>query len=574
MKFAGKIWQAVKDWLSSPARPWGGFLGGGWSWPRLPQRKKRAKALADGKMPLAEQNGAALVIRQDEDHASPDYTQLKARFRDIGMLTAIEETMGRDALTVMPDGGWKSRLGQIAYLQRHMHETLIAPDVATQLEQAKAHKEAQPEAWDQWDSANLRDMEHMYRHACYVGADMIEKLARLSHEGRRVHRDALKNGDWPQAREFLTKTIDLSRQIAEAECKGLGFDSHYEALISHYAPDVKLADIEKWFDTLEKKLKTLLPAILEKQVAEDAPHDIKDFYPAKAQMWLNHAVLETIGFDFERGGLYETGHNPVEGGTPDDTRLVIKNVDTTNFLLSLRSTLHEGGHGLYTQGLPRKTWRYQPVAQDLGTAMHESQALLVEMIIGRMPEFFTFLSPRLEGLFHGLNNPVLSAENLYRLRTRVKPSMNRRAADEVTYFFHVLLRFRLEKQLIEGTLNLDDLPEAWNNGMEKLLGIRPKSDKSGCLQDVHWFVCKFGYFPAYTLGHMMAAQFFAAMEKAVPGVRTQIAGGNFTGAHGWLKDNIHSKGSLLSWDEVVKQATGKPLSPDALIAHLEKRYLG
>lgn len=573
MNFVQKIWQAVTDWLSSPARLWGGLFDGGLRFPLLSGRKT-AKAAALEKMPRAQQSTTPLVIRQDEEHASPDYTQLKARFRDIGMLGAIEETMGRDALTVMPEGGWKSRLAQIAYLQGHLHEILTAPNVAAQLEQAKAHQAAHPEDWDQWDSANLTDMEAMYRQACAVGSDLVEKKASLSHEGRRIHRDALTSGDWPKAREFLTKTVDLSRQIADAECKALGFDSQYEALISHYAPGMRLADIEGWFGTLEKKLKILLPQTLEKQAAEDAPHDITDFYPARAQMWLNHAVLETVGFDFKRGGLYETGHNPVEGGTPDDTRLVIKNVDTTDFLLSLRSTLHEGGHGIYTQGLPRKTWRYQPVAQDLGTATHESQALLVEMIVGRMPEFFAFLSPRLEGLFHGLNNPALSADNLYRLRTRVKPSMNRRAADEVTYFFHVLLRFRLEKQLIEGTLELDDLPEAWNSGMEQLLGIRPQSDKEGCLQDVHWFVCKFGYFPAYTLGHMMAAQFFAAMEKAVPHLRQHIAAGNFAPAHEWLKENIYSKGSLLPWDELVKQATGKPLSPDALIAHLEKRYLG
>src|SRR5690606_36705120 len=146
-----------------------------------------------------------------------------------------------------------------------------------------------------------------------------------------------------------------------------------------------------------------------------------------------------------RGGLYETGHNPVEGGTPDDTRLVIKNVDTTNFLDSLKSALHEGGHGIYIQGLPRQTWRYQLVAQDMGAGVHESQALLIEMIIGRTRGFFNFLAPRVEGLFHGLHNPVLSAENLHKIKTRVKATPVRRTADEVTYFFHILHRYRLEK---------------------------------------------------------------------------------------------------------------------------------
>ncbi|MCB1557170.1 MAG: carboxypeptidase M32, partial [Alphaproteobacteria bacterium] len=392
------------------------------------------------------------------------------------------------------------------------------------------------------------------------------------YEGRKIHRDVLQEGDWPGAREFLAKTIDLNRQIAEAKCRASGKNAYYEALTAQYAPDTPLSDIEDWFSALETKLKGLLPVVLEKQAKEPEPLPIKDFYPAKAQMWLNHALLETVGFDFHRGGLYETGHNPVEGGTPDDTRLVIKNVDTTNFTLSLRSTLHEGGHGIYTQGLPRKTWRYQPVAQDLGTAVHESQALLMEMIIGRMPEFYEFLSPRLEGLFHGMKNPALSAENLYRFRTRVKPSFNRRNADEMTYFFHVLLRFRLEKQLIENTLKLGDLPEAWNAGMEELLGIHPASDKQGCLQDVHWFVGKFGYFPSYTIGHMIAAQLYARLEKAVPDVPARLRAGDFSGVIGWLGNNVHSKGSLLSWGDMLREATGKPLDPAFLIAHIEKRY--
>ncbi|MCB9988125.1 MAG: carboxypeptidase M32 [Rhodospirillales bacterium] len=570
MQFFQKIWQSVKSWVSLPGRTWTRWRE---SWPSLPFLKPK-EIVAPEPAPEPEGPAAPLVVRQDQEHPSTAYTELKCRFRDIGKLSAVEETMGRDSLTAMPEGAWKSRLGQISYLQRHLHEILVDPDVARLIDRAKDHKANNPDDWDNWDSANLHEMEARYDDAHHVGADLIEKKASLSYEGRKVHRDAFSEGDWPTAREFLSKTIDLNKQIAEAKCRASGKNSYYEALTGQYAPGTPLSDIEDWFGTLEKKLKKLLPSIMEKQAKEPDVLPVQDFYPAKAQMWLNHALLETVGFDFYRGGLYETGHNPVEGGTPDDTRLVIKNVDTTNFMLSMRSTLHEGGHGLYTQGLPRKTWRYQPVAQDLGTAVHESQALLVEMLIGRMPEFYEFLSPRLEGLFHGMKNPALSAENLYRTRTRVKPSFNRRNADEVTYFFHVLLRFRLEKQLIEGTLKLADLPEAWNAGMEELLGIRPESDKQGCLQDVHWFVGKFGYFPSYSIGHMIAAQLYASITKAVPGAGAQVRSGDFSHIVGWLRANVHSKGSLLSWDQMLKQATGKTLDPAFLIAHFEKRYAG
>jgi len=338
-------------------------------------------------------------------------------------------------------------------------------------------------------------------------------------------------------------------------------------------PGITMLEVEDWFDTINKKLTKILPKIMEKQAKEDAFLPIRSFYPAKAQMWLNHALLGAIGFDFQRGGLYETGHNPVEGGTPDDTRLVIKNVDINDFMDSMKSVLHEGGHGIYIQGLPRRTWRYQPVAQDMGAGVHESQALLVEMIIGRTRPFFDFLSPRVEGLFHGMHNPVLSAENLYKIKTRVRPSVLRKRADEVTYFFHMQHRFELERDLIEGKLKPADLPEAWNAKLQDKLGIQPEGMTDGCLQDVHWFTGKFGYFPSYTVGHMLAAQLFEKINKDIPDIKDLIASGNFTPVKEWLGTNIHSKGRLLCFSDLVKQATGANLGTASLLRHLEQRYL-
>lgn len=513
------------------------------------------------------------VVRQYEEHPSPAYMELKYRFRDIGRLTAIAETMGRDFLTTMPEGAWHARLGQIAFLHRRMHEDLTAPEMKSLLERARTHLENNKEDWDAWDCANLREMEDLYAKQSPVHSDLIEKRARLSYEGRRRHRDALRHGDWPDAREFLSHIIDMNRQIAEEKCRAGGGNSHYQALMEDYMPGVAMSDVEDWFAVLDKKLGAMLPAVLKRQEAEEAPMSVHDFYPARAQMWLNHALLEAIGFDFNRGGLYETGHNPVEGGTPDDTRLVIKNVDISDFMDSMKSALHEGGHGIYIQGLPRRTWRYQPVAQDMGAAVHESQALIVEMVVGRTRSFFEFLAPRVEGLFHGLHNPVLSADNLYRIKTRVQPSAVRKKADEVTYFFHVKHRFELERDIIEGRLKPADLPEAWNAKMQDVLGIKPEGLADGCLQDVHWFVGKFGYFPSYTAGHMLAAQLFEKIRKDIPDLDEAIARGEFMPVTEWLGKNIHSLGRLLRFDSLVKEASGKALSPDALLRHLERRYL-
>ena len=513
-------------------------------------------------------------VRQDQLHSCNAYTDLKVRFRDIGRMNAIIETLGRDFLTAMPQGAYESRLGQMAFLYRRMHEDLTADDVQGWLDDAREHEYAKPGEWDEWDEANLREMSNMYLMYAHVDPALMERKARLSFEGRKRHTALKETGDWEQAKGFLAEQIDLHRQIADARCAVTDEKSHYQMLMQEFMPGMTVFEVERLFYAHEKALKELLPEIQLKQAADKVPLPLEAEYEAEAQMWLNRSLLEVLGFDFERGGLYETGHNPVEGGTVDDTRLVISNVDESNFMDSLKSALHEGGHGLYIQGLPRKQWRYQPVGMDLGAAMHEAQALLVEMIIGRMPEFYEFLSPRLEGVFHGMNAPALSPENLFALKTRVATGVDRKKADEVTYFHHVALRYRLERDLIEGDLKIDDLPEAWVEGIHQALGVLPENHLDGCLQDVHWFVGKFGYFPAYAMGHMIAAQLFNAMKRDIPGLKKHIAAGEFGEMKEWLINNIYSKGRLMTMPELLKEATGKDLKASSLEKHLRKRYLG
>ncbi len=514
--------------------------------------------------------------KQYEEHASRSYMDLKMAFRDIGRMNAIVETLGRDFLTAMPEGAYKSRLGQIAFLYRRMHEELANKKISGLIEEAHAHEKKAPESWDKWDSANLREMETMYRHVAQVPADLMEKKARLAYEGRRKHRDVLKFDDWAEAKPFLEDMVDLQKRIAEAKVlkdNDHATDPLYQALMREYIPGARLSDVDHAFKRMEDKLKELLPWILDEQSKRPDPIPLTGPFPAAQQLWLNKSLLKVMGFDFNRGGLYETGHNPVEGGTPDDTRLVIKTSDAGNFLDSMKSALHEGGHGIYIQGLPRETWRYQPVGQDLGAAMQEAQALLIEMILGRTREFYRYLAPRVEGLFQKFGDPAMTAENLYRIKTRVRPSVDRKSADEVTYFFHVLLRMRLERDLIGGRLAVKDLPDAWNAGMKELLGVEPTTYANGCLQDVHWFVGKFGYFPSYTLGHMIAAQIHDKMKKDIQNIPELMATGDFMPVQMWLADRIYRNGRLRRTDELLEEVTGAKLTPGPLIAHLQDRYL-
>jgi|GEM_PF-11167 len=542
---------------------------------------KRIGSIAKSKKPLLQLPSP--VEMEDEDlpkqaqkHPSESYMALKQRFRDMGRMNGILEALGRDFLTAMPTGAYKSRLGQIAFLSRRMHEDLACPDVAKAIEKANTHESKNRKDWDEWDSANLFEMESMYRHHCQIDPELMERRAHLSYEGRVHHRDVLKNNDWEGAKNFLSEMIDLQRSIAESKCLKENHhdtDPLYQALMREYMPGARLNEVDGYFDDLSEKINELYPKVKKHQEKAGAPIQIDGPFDSDKQLQLNKSLLRLIGFDFKRGGLYETGHNPVEGGTPDDTRLVIKTSSETNFLNSMRSALHEGGHGLYIQGLPRAIWRYQPVGQDLGAAMQESQALLIEMILGRMPEFFEYLSPRVEGLFQRFGDPAFSAGNLYKTKTRVEATPLRRQSDEVTYFYHIQMRMKLERDLIAGRLKIDDLPDAWNAEIKEFAGVEPTSLADGCLQDVHWFVGKFAYFPSYTLGHMMAAQFNSAMTKEIQNIPDLIRRGDYAPINQWLGRHIHQKGRLQRVDKLIKDVTGASLKTDALIHHLEDRYL-
>lgn len=263
--------------------------------------------------------------------------------------------------------------------------------------------------------------------------------------------------------------------------------------------------------------------------------------------------------------------HPFCGGAAGDVRITTR-YDASDFTRSLMGVLHETGHALYEQGRP-EPWAAQPVGRARGMTLHESQSLLIEMQACRTPEFLTFLSPLLAQTF-GRDDPALSPENLHRVYTRVEPGFIRVDADEVTYPAHVLLRYDLEKAMIAGDLPVAELPAAFNAGMKALLGVSVASDAQGCLQDIHWPGGGWGYFPTYTLGAIAAAQLFAAACAAEPNLRSGLGTGDFGPLVGWLRANVHAKGSLLETDELLTAATGKPLDLSAYRHHLRERYLG
>jgi carboxypeptidase Taq len=292
------------------------------------------------------------------------------------------------------------------------------------------------------------------------------------------------------------------------------------------------------------------------------------FAPSK-QRALAVEIMKAIGFPFDRGRLDESEH-PFTEGVPGDVRVTTR-FDPAEPFSGLLGALHETGHAMYDVGLPIE-FADQPVGRDRGMALEESQSLLMEMIVCRSRPFVAYLKPLLEKHF-GVTGPEWSAENLYAHLTRVRRGPIRVDADELTYSMHIQLRYELENQLLTGELAVRNLRDAWNSSMETRLGVKPQSDREGVLQDVHWAVGSFGYFPSYALGAVIAAQFHEAMRSALPDLDEQIARGEFAGLIGWLRQHVHSVGASVSAQDLIKNATGKPLSAAAALRYLESKYL-
>lgn len=453
------------------------------------------------------------------------YDQLEARFKKASVLGDALSVLHWDMSTMMPDGGAEARAEQLALLKTLAHQAVTGDDMADLLAAAQA------DGLDDWERANLREMRRDWVHAAAVPADLVDAMAK-------------------------------------AEALGVGI---YDALLDQYEPDGRSADIDRVFADLESFLPDFIAQALDAQQSRPAPLAPQGPFAVEKQKELGHKVMVALGFDFHRGRQDVSAH-PFCGGYPEDVRITTR-YNTDDFATALMGVIHETGHALYDFGLPGGKWRTQPVGRARGMQIHESQSLLMEMQACRSRPFLAYAAPLMQETFGG-QGPAWEAENLYRLSTRVKRGFIRVDADECTYPAHVIIRYGLEKALIEGRMDLADLPGAWNDGYRRLLGITPPDDRLGCLQDIHWYGGAWGYFPTYTLGAMSAAQFFAAAKQADPQIEPAIGRGDFAPLLAWLRANVHGLGSSLSTTEMLVKATGKPLDAGVFKAHLTKRYLG
>jgi carboxypeptidase Taq len=509
---------------------------------------------------------ASSISPKDGVHADMNvYRSLEERFARV---SSIEDAIGIlqwDAETMMPAGAADSRSDQLATLKGIAHERVTAPDMGDLLDQADQDRDG----LDDWQRANLREMRRTYLHAAAVPADLVEASSRAVSRAELAWREARQRSDFALLLPHLEQVLACQRQIGQAKGEALGL-SPYDALLDSYDPGLRQTTIDPLFAALGAELPELIREAREHQDSLPPIQSLDGPFPIETQRRLGERLMNALGFDFNLGRLDVSLH-PFCGGSTGDVRITTR-YSEANFIPALMGVLHETGHALYEQGRPSE-WRRQPVGIARGMSLHESQSLLIEMQACRSREFVTFLAPLAREAFQG-DGPAWSPDNLHRILTKVEPGFIRVDADEVTYPAHILVRYKLEKAMIAGDLQVRDLPSAFNEEIRTFLGLIVPNDSLGCLQDIHWPGGAWGYFPTYTLGAMTAAQLFRAACQADAGILPGLMKGDFGPLRSWLRANVHSKGSLLTTDQLVTAATGRPLEAEVFRSHLRERYLG
>jgi len=491
----------------------------------------------------------------------PNYTELCRIYSRLYRYNHLGAIVGWDRNAMMPPKGNAARAAAEAELNALIHRTRTDPQLAVWLEAAEQ------EPLDETERANLREIRRDWRDANALPEALVAAKALAGAKCEHAWRLQRQANDWQGFLENFRDVVRIAREEAQylADDTGLG---RYDALMDRFEPGMRAADIDRLFADVRQWLPGLIARAQQKQRTEPVttPHGP---FAIAAQRHLNCSVMKLLGFDFAAGRLDESMH-PFTGGIPEDVRITTRYRED-EFDQSLMGSIHETGHARYEQNLPRE-WLGQPIGVARSYGIHESQSLSFEMQLARSAAFVNLLAPMLTRSLG--DGQAFTAANLLRLLTRVKPGFIRTQADEVTYPAHIILRYEIERALIEGVIEAEDIPALWDEKMQTLLGLDTRGDyRDGCMQDVHWTEGAFGYFPSYTLGAMYAAQWFAAMRRETPDLDARIAAGDLRAVFDWLGRNIWSQASRWETPELVRRASGEPLNPAYLRAHLEKRYL-
>lgn len=498
--------------------------------------------------------------------------ELAAHIAGYNDLLNILNTLKWDMRTQMPAGGATTRGAQLATLTQLAKSIFVSDETARLLDAAEA--EIASTDTNSYQARAVQQTREAYEIQKRIPAALLGRLAALGPESEAAWANAKDNSNYASFKPYLQQMLDINIELAEA----IGYNDHpFDALIQQFEPGMTAARLKQLF----ADLRTGLLPLLERIVANDVPLpvDLWDAdYDLAAQKALCHELAELIGFDFKRGRLDSAPHPFEISFTRNDVRITTR-YDLNYLPMSIFATLHEAGHGHYEQNIAPELTRSALTTDFLGQyavggasyGAHEFSSRLWENQIGRSREFWALHFDRLRQYFPAQMAPA-DAELFYRAVNRVRPSLIRVEADEVTYNLHIMLRAEIEMALLEGAVTVDELPDAWNAKMEEFLGLSPPDDRRGVLQDVHWSAGTFANFPCYTIGNIMAAQVLAAAHNHMPDLEDQLARGEYGGLLTWLTEAIYQHGRAYSTDELLRRVSGEGLSVSPLLRYLQAKY--
>jgi carboxypeptidase Taq len=492
------------------------------------------------------------------------YAALRKHLREAGALEGVMHLTAWDKEVYMPERAYAMRGEQMGLLAGLVHERRTSGRLGELIAACEGNAEVMG---DPARAANVREARKDYDKATKLPADLVADLARATTMAQQAWKGAREKSDFPGFAPVLEQVLGLLRR--KAECLGVPQGGEaYDALLDLYEPGMRAAEVERIFTPLRGRLAELIRAVgASKAKVSTKCLDVE--IPAEEQHALGQWVIGQMGFDMKAGRLDTTTHPFCQGMGPGDTRLTTRYRES-RFTDALYGTLHEMGHGLYEQGLPKEEHFGEPLGDAVSLGIHESQSRMWENFVGRSKGFWKWLLPK-SRKFIGKKLSKWEARDLFAATNTVRPSFIRVEADEGTYNMHVMVRFEVERALLSGAMKVKDIPGEWNRRYKEYLGLDVPDAKRGCLQDVHWSAGLMGYFPTYTLGNLYAAQFWEKINADLPDLPKLIGKGQFGELREWLVKHIHRHGRRFSAGELCERVTGAPLSADPLLRHLTRK---
>ncbi|HHW11122.1 MAG TPA: carboxypeptidase M32 [Firmicutes bacterium] len=493
------------------------------------------------------------------------FLELMGEMVDLAHMTALA---GWDQQVMMPSRGAEERGRQIATLERYIHKLLTGREFGDLLSALEEEVEAKGTPYESREASLIRKARREFDKAVRLPEQLVSEMAQAESLAFNAWVEAKSKADFRLFEPHLSRLVELQKAKAEA----LGYkDTPYDALLDNYEPGMTSKDLEELFSELRAELTPLVAQIARSRSTKEhlADNPLRQYYAEKGQMDLCRKILDILGFDGNKGRMDKSAHPFTTQIGRHDIRLTIR-TRTNDLASAVFCTLHEGGHALYEQGLP-DTFKRTFLGQGASLGVHESQSRLWENVIGRSRLFWQHFLPVAREIFPSQLAGV-GIDRIYKAVNLVEPSLVRVDADEVTYNLHIIMRYEIERALLEGELAVADLPAVWWEKMEKYLGIKPANDAEGVLQDVHWAQGYFGYFPTYTLGSVFSVQLWQAACRKEADLAVRLEKGDFSVVREWLNKEVHAWGASLTMQELALKVTGKKLTIKPYIKYLKNKY--